>query len=147
MNDKEKYLTDMQKNLDRYQRKFENASKSVANYSAQKKDQANSEIEHLKGRLDSAQQVYGDLKKATADNWDSLKDTASEAFRDLKDGFYEYADYLSLESLGHVKDEVMDYGQERMNDLSDCIKKKPFTSAAWALGIGFILGKMMTKAK
>ena len=143
MEDKDKFMNSLENNLSRYERKISKASKAMENYPASERDSISSEIENLKEKYKDAQKVFQDMKYATEDNWNTLKDSSAEVFKALKEAFTEFSGYISLDQLNHVKEEVMDYGHEKLDDLSNCIKRKPISAALWAMGIGFMLGKIL----
>ena len=47
----------------------------------------------------------------------------------------------------NAKNEIVHYGAERAHDLEDKIKSNPFTTAAIALGVGFVVGDILSRSK
>ncbi|MGI4851734.1 MAG: hypothetical protein ACRYGR_07310 [Janthinobacterium lividum] len=143
MEDKDKFMSGLENNLSRYERKISKASKAMQNYPESERESYNSEIENIKEKYKDAQKVFQDMKYATEDNWNTLKDSSGEVLKSLKEAFNEFSGYISLDQVNQVKEDVMDYGHEKLDDLSNCIKKKPISAALWAMGIGFVLGKIL----
>lgn len=142
-NNRDKFLSSLESTLNQYERKIKKLSKNMANSTSEGKESFSQAIKNIQKKYQKAEKVYQNLKASTADNWEEIKSQASEIFDELHDAFNEITDNFSWDHLNQVTEEAMDYGQEKLDQLSDCIRKKPFTSALWALGIGFILGKML----
>ena len=147
MNDKDKFVSSMQSMVDRYGRKLKKINHTVDRYSDQEKENLKDDIEHLKSKFEEAERSFQDIKFATEENWEEIKARSAEIFQAMQGAFTEFTGSLSIEHLSQMKDDVMDYGQEKLSELSNCIKKKPISAAAWALGIGFVIGKIFTRSK
>ena len=147
MDDRQKYMGNVENTLKRYNQKLDKISKAASSYPSAERDSIHAELENVKDKFKDADKMYQDLKASTAENWDKLKDTSAEVMNALKDSFQEFSGYISLDQLNHMKDEVIDYGQEKLDYISNCVRRKPFTAACWAMAIGFVLGKMMTGSK
>jgi ElaB/YqjD/DUF883 family membrane-anchored ribosome-binding protein len=52
-----------------------------------------------------------------------------------------------MEQLSHAKDEIIDFSSEKLGEVENFIKKRPLKAAAWAMGIGFIAGLILTRTK
>ncbi|MFI0478962.1 MAG: hypothetical protein ACH349_07650 [Candidatus Rhabdochlamydia sp.] len=142
-NNRDKFLSSLESTLNQYKRKIKKFSKNMANSTSEGKESLSQAIKNVQKKYQKAEKVYQNLKASTEDDWEDIKSQASEIFDELHDGFNEITDNFSWDHLNQATEEAMDYGQEKLDQLSDCIRKKPFTSALWALGIGFILGKML----
>lgn len=142
-NNRDKFLSSLEDTLNQYEYKIKKLSKNMANSTSEGKESLSQALKNIQKKYQKAEKVYQNLKGATESNWEEIKSQASEIFDELYDAFNEITDNFSWNHLNQVTEEVMDYGQEKLDQLSDCIKKKPFTSALWALGIGFVLGKIL----
>ena len=67
----------------------------------------------------------------------------AKAFEGIKEGFREFSTLLTMEQLWRAKDEITDYGQEKIDELQECIKKRPLLTAVCALGAGLLLGTLL----
>ena len=70
-----------------------------------------------------------------------------EVFDNVKDAFYDFSNFLTMEQLYRTKDEIIDYGNDKLDEVEKLIKERPLTVAACAIGIGFLIGVLLTRSK
>ena len=66
-------------------------------------------------------------------------------FNDLKEGLGQFSHLLTMDKIIHAKDEVAEYGMEKVSEAEEYVKKNPFTSAAIALATGFAVGALVRR--
>lgn len=145
--DKEKYVKTLETSMGKYKNKLEKIDEALKNYKAHNKDHLLAERNNLKEKYKQAEDIYEKLKNSTKENFKEIKESSAEIFDALKDAFHDYSSLLTMDQLYHVKDEVVEYGSEKMTEVEDYIKQKPLVCAAWAFGIGFLVGTVLTRSK
>ncbi len=81
------------------------------------------------------------------ENYEKIKENAGEIFDDVKEGFHEFSSLLTMEQLHRAKEEIVDFGNEKLDEIQSLIKERPLTIAAWAIGIGFLIGTLWIRSK
>jgi len=147
MANKEEYIKELESNMDKYKNKISKIDSLLKNYKSDDKNNLVTESDNLKLKLQQAEQSLKKLKSATADTYETLKESSEEMWGSIKEAFHEFSSLLSMEQLIRTKDEIADYGSERIEDVQEYIKKRPLMTAAWALGIGFLVGTLLTRSK
>jgi ElaB/YqjD/DUF883 family membrane-anchored ribosome-binding protein len=142
---KQEFMNSLQETLNQYEEKISSLPQNLKNYSSQKKAHLSSGLETMKKKFEEAKKIYKKLEEATEDNWEEIKNNSLNAFEELKKTFKSSSD-SDLSPISHfneISEEVVDYAHEKINHLNEYIKARPLTAAFWALGIGFILGKVL----
>jgi ElaB/YqjD/DUF883 family membrane-anchored ribosome-binding protein len=147
MTKNEKFLKRIESSLESYKDKISKIDEVLANYKSPDKAHLVSESKKVKEALKKADIAVKKLQSSSQDTFDEIKDYALDIFDTLNESFNELSSYLTIDQLGHYKDEITTYGCDKMNEVQDYIKKNPLTCAAYALGIGFIIGKLLGRSK
>lgn len=147
MADREENLKELEAEIKKFKAKVKVIENSLKKASAQGKEKLLSEKQELQKKLKLAEDIYKKLKSAPPGNYGDIKAVSSALFDYLKGNVQGYSQLLSMDPVYKTKDEVVDFSCEKVAQVEECIKKKPLLSAACALGIGFILGKLLTRSK
>ncbi|OJW52645.1 MAG: hypothetical protein BGO67_09250 [Alphaproteobacteria bacterium 41-28] len=147
MSTKENYIKQAEKQMEKYRDKISKIDDLLKN----KKESGESELlahrENLKDKFDQAEKMLKKIKSGSEENYEKIKENATEIFESLKEAFHEFSSFLSMEQLSRTKDVVIDYGNEKLDEFQSFVKERPLTIAAWAMGIGFIIGTLFTRSK
>lgn len=147
MRKKEKYIESIENKIEKYKDKLSDVDKLMKSYKSNNKAQLEKERQNLKEKYKEAEAIFKKLKSSSQANFEDIKESSIYIFEDLKEAFEDFSDLLTLEKLYHVKDEVLDYGNEKVSEVQEYIKKKPLTCAALALGVGYLLGTLCKRSK
>lgn len=147
MTKKEKYIEDIGNKIEKYKDKLSDVDKLMKSYKAHNKVQLEKERQNLKEKYREAEAIFKKLKSSSQTNFEDIKESSTHIFEALKEAFDDFSDLLTLERLYHVKEEVVDYGNEKVSEVQEYIKKKPLTCAAIALGVGYLLGTLCKRSK
>ncbi|OJW49150.1 MAG: hypothetical protein BGO67_11360 [Alphaproteobacteria bacterium 41-28] len=147
MDKKEKFIKKTESTLEKYKDKISKIDVLLANYKSADKAQLVSESKKIKENLKKADVAFKKLQSSSQDTFEEIKEYSLEIFDKLNDSFDEFSTHLTIDQLHHYKDEIANYSCDKMNQAQDYIKKNPLTCAAYALGIGFIIGKLLSRSK
>ena len=81
---RDEYAAAMQKQLDELDVKYEELKTSAAKAEGQAKKDLEKQLEEAKVKRDAAAKKLGELKEASPDRWEKIKDGVGNAFDDLK---------------------------------------------------------------
>jgi hypothetical protein len=84
---RDEYAGAMQKQLDELDAKYEELKTSAAKAEGQAKKDLEKQLEEAKVKRDAASKKLGELKDASPDRWEKIKDGVGNAFDDLKNVF------------------------------------------------------------
>lgn len=147
MDKKEKFIKKTESTLEKYKNKISKIDTLLANYKSADKAQLVSESKKIKENLKKADVAFKKLQSSSQDTFEEIKEYSLDILEKLDDSFDEFSTHFTIDQLHHYKDEIANYGCEKMNQAQDYIKKNPLTCAAYALGIGFIIGKILGRSK
>lgn len=147
MENKEKYIKNLESNMKRYQEKIASIDSLLKGYKAHNKDHLMAGRDDFKKKLKKAEDIYKKLKSSSKENYDEIKSASLDAFDALKEASHDFSGLLTIDQLYHAKDEITEYGCEKVNQVENYIKQKPLTCAAWAFGVGVLLGTFLTRSK
>ncbi len=146
MDKKDKYIKKIESNLKKYKDKISKIDSIMTDYKSSDRKHLLSESKNIKEKLKSAEGLFEKLKNSSQQNYEEIKESSSEVFDAVNDAFGEFSTLLTMDQLNHVKEDIVDYGHDKIFQIEDCIKKNPLTCAAYALGIGFLIG-ILTRSK
>lgn len=147
MRTKQEYIEQIQNNIDKYKDKISKIDKLLENYNPNNKSELLNHRKNLKNKFEKAEGMLEKVKSAGEEEYEKIKEEASEVFDGIKEAFHEFSSFLTIEELYHVKDEIVDYGNEKLDEAQELLKQHPLTAAASALTLGFIIGSFFTRSK
>jgi len=147
MKTKEDYIEQIQKNIDKYKDKISKTDKLLENYHSNNKSELLDHRKNLKNKFEKAEGMLEKIKFAGEKEYEQIKEEASEVFDGIKEAFHEFSSFLTIEQLYHAKDEIIDYGNEKLDEAQELLKQHPLAAAASALTLGFIIGSLFTRSK
>ncbi|MBY0293261.1 MAG: hypothetical protein K2W92_08260 [Alphaproteobacteria bacterium] len=137
------YIQDMESNMEKYKNKLSKIDNFLNEYNAQDNNHLISENKSLKDTFKKGEEIFKKLKSSTEENYEEIHEAFAKSFEAIKEGFREFSTLLTMEQLYRTKDEIVDYGQEKIDEVEEYIKKHPALTAACALGIGFLVGTLL----
>lgn len=147
MSTKDDYIKQAQQSVDKYKDKISKIDNLLEKYKGEGKSDLFAHRENLKDKFDQAEKMLKKITSSSEENYEKIKETASEVFGNVKEAFHDFSSFLTLDQLSRAKDEVVDFGNEKLDEIQSYIKKRPLTIAAWAVGIGFLIGTLFTRSK
>jgi ElaB/YqjD/DUF883 family membrane-anchored ribosome-binding protein len=147
MDNKEKYTKKAKSNIDNYKNKMADLDKIMKSYKPHNKAHLESASQNLKEKYKEAEAIYKKLQSSSQENFEDIKESSAQIFDALKEAFSDFSHLLTIDQLYHTKDEIVDYGNEKVSDVQEYIKKNPLTCAGIALGAGFIIGLICKRSK
>lgn len=143
----EKFLKEIEASLNKYKKELSKLDSLLAKNKSSQKARLVSQSKKLKDNLTKAEATFEQLKSASQDKFDDTKKSFLETYNAMSEIFSDFSSHLTTDKLQHYKDEVTNYGCDKLCDAQDYIKKNPLTAAACALGVGFIIGKLLSRSK
>ena len=139
MDDKEKYLKNLKKELDKYTKQLSNIQKEFKGNTAGSVEKINQSLQEI---LREAIIAYGKLESASAAEWDPVKKITNQAFNNLRDTFQEKIN-SSTQYIQDCAEQVGDTYHEQIECVEKYVRKHPIKSLLIAVGTGFIIGKIL----
>lgn len=139
MDEKEKYLKSLKKELDQYTRKLSKIQKEFKGKTGENVEKINQSLQNI---LQEAGIAYGKLQSASAAEWEPVKAITNEAFDDLRTSFHEKIN-ASSQHIQEYAGKVEENYQEQVACVAKYVRKHPFKSLFLAVGAGFIIGKIL----
>lgn len=147
MSTKKDYIKQTQKTMDKYNDKISKIDTFLKNYKGENRSELLTHRKDLTDKLGQAEKVFKDVQSSSEDSYEKIKESATEIFENVKEAFHEFSSFLTMEQLTQAKDEIIDLSNEKLEDVQGFIKERPITAAAWAMGIGFVIGILLTRTK
>jgi len=147
MNTKESYTKKVQKQMDKYKDKLSKIDDSLKNTKSKGRAELLSQRDNLQEKFDEAEKMLKKVSSSSEEAYEKIKENAVEVFENVQDAFHEFSSFLSMEQLYRTKDEIIDYGSDKLDEAEKLIKERPLTVAACAIGIGFLIGAFLTRSK
>lgn len=141
------YIQEMESHMEKYKNKISKLEKFLNDYKSEDKAHLVSETNSLKDKLKKGEAILKKLQSSTEENYEEIREGFVKSFDAIKEGFREFSTLLTMEQLWHAKDEVTEYGQEKIDELQDYIKKRPVLIASCALGLGLLVGAFLQARK
>lgn len=127
--------------LEKYRQIINDLSDSASNNLNPKKSK------DLQKLFIDAEKAYNKLKNSAADDFEDLKEAAHEVFDHLKDELKDISQHLSTDALKEKGEELMHYGQDKLDELEDRIAERPLASVLLAFGAGLLLANLLRRSK
>lgn len=147
MQTKEKYLKDLESKMKVYKNKILEIDGLLKKSKFHNKSHLVLGNKALKDKFKQAENIFHKLKSSSKENFEEIRDSTSDIFESLKQALNDFTHLISMDEIYHAKDDIIDYGSEKISEVEDYMKKKPITCAAWAFGIGFLIGTYLTRSK
>lgn len=147
MERKNKYIKELEEKMKKYKNKISEIDAQMKQRNFRDKPHLLSGNKSLKEKYKQAEYIFKKLSSASQENFEEIMDSSVEIFDSLKEALSEFSSLLTMDPVYYAKDEIVDYGNEKIKEIENCIKKKPLACAAWAFGIGFIIGKIFPRSK
>lgn len=139
MNEKEKYLKSLKKELDLYTKELSKIQKEFKGKTGKNVEKINQSLQNI---LEEAGTAYGKLQSASAAEWEPVKAITTEAFGNLRTSFQETLN-TSVQRIQEYAENVEENCQEQLEQVAKYVRKHPFKSIFLAVGAGFIIGKIL----
>jgi ElaB/YqjD/DUF883 family membrane-anchored ribosome-binding protein len=94
-----------------------------------------------------AEKAYTKLKNSASDDFEDLKDGAHEVFDNLKTELRDISQNISVDALKEKGEELVSYGQDKLDELEDRIAERPLASVLLAFGAGLLLANLLRGSK
>ncbi|OJW50236.1 MAG: hypothetical protein BGO67_02600 [Alphaproteobacteria bacterium 41-28] len=147
MNGKENYIKQVQENMGKYKDKLSKIDELLESYKSNNKPKFLAQRNTLKDKFDQAEQMLKEITSSSEEDVEKIKENAGEIFDNLKEAFHEFSSFLTIEQLSRTKDEIVNFSNEKLDEVQNFIKEHPLTVAAWTVGIGFLIGALLTRSK
>lgn len=147
MNTKQNYINQVQKQMDKYTDKLSKIDDLLKSTKSKGRSELLSQRENLQDKFDSAEKMLKKVSSSSEEDYEKIKDNAVGVFENVKDAFHDFSNFFTLEQLYHTKDEIIDYGNDKLNEVEKFIKERPLTVAVCAVGIGFLVGAILARSK
>ncbi len=147
MNTKESYTKQVQSQMDKYQDKLSKIDDLLKSTKSKGRSELMSQRESLRDKFDEAEKMLKKVSSSSEEAYEKIKDNAVEIYENVRDAFHDFSSYLTMEQLYRTKDEIIDYGHDKLEEAEKLIKERPLTVAACAIGVGFMIGVFLTRSK
>lgn len=147
MSNKKDYIKTLETTIDKYKNKISKIDTFLENYKSDNKEHLLAERDNLKEKFAQGEKMLQKIQASSEDTYESIKEASSEIFESVKEAFQEFSHLITMEQLVRAKDEIVEYGHEKADELQDYIKNRPLATAAWAMGIGLFVGILLSRSK
>lgn len=147
MDEREKYLNDVEANLKKYKGKISKMETVAKKYSASNKDKVRAEGEAIKKKYREAENIYKKLQSSSQENFEEIKKASSEVLDSLAASLDDFAHLITLKDLVRFQERITDYSCDALSETKDCVKKHPLTVVATALGVGVLIGLLVNRLR
>jgi ElaB/YqjD/DUF883 family membrane-anchored ribosome-binding protein len=139
MTDKEKYLKNLKKELDKYTKQLALIQKDFKGKTGENVEKINQSLQDI---LDDAVIAYGKLQSASAKEWEPVKAITNEAFNNLKASLDERINASTLQ-MKEYAGQIEASCEAQLDCVATYVRKHPLKSLLYAAGAGFILGRIL----
>jgi len=147
MSTKETYTKELEKNLENYKNKISKIEGLLETYKGNNKRDLLAQKTTLEEKFEEGQEMLKKIKAASEEEYEKVRDTAVTLFDSIKEAFYDFSHFLTLEQLSRTTKELTQLGTQTVDEAQDLIKHHPFSVAAGALSLGFIVGTLFARSK
>ena len=110
------------------------------------KDNTEADIQQISHSLQSilqeAKNSYEALKSATGKEWEPMKQLAIEGFSKMRVSFDDFLHSASEEAKEYTS-KLRQATEEQLDSLRGYIQENPFKSVLIAVGLGFLIGRVL----
>ena len=147
MSAKDTYIKQLEKNLDKYKNKISKIEDLVENYKGSNRKELLNQKAELQEKFDDGKKMLKQIQGASEKEYETMKESAATLFESIKDAFYDFSHYLTLDQFSRTKKELTDLGNQTLDEAQALVKQNPLSVAAGALSLGFILGVLFARCK
>ena len=147
MDDKAKYLTEVESNLKKYKGDITKLNNIVKKYNAPNKKKVLAKDKVIKEKFKEAEAIYKKLKSSSQGNFGTIQEASSKIFSSLSENVDDFTHLVSMKDLTHLTENITDYSSERLSEMDDYIRKNPFHFVLGAFGVGILIGFFINRLK
>ena len=147
MSAKDIHTQKLEKNLENYRNKISKIEDLLEGYKGSNKRDLLDQKEVLQEKFDEGKKMLKQIQGASEKEYESMKESASTLFEGIKEAFYDFSHYLTLDQVSRTKKELAQLGSQTLDEAQDVIKHHPLAIAAGALSLGFIVGTLFARSK
>ncbi len=147
MSKRDTYINQAQKNLENYKNKISKIEDLLESYKGNNKRDLLDQKDVLQEKYEEGKNMLKQIQSASEKEYENMKEGAVNIFEGIKDAFYDFSHYLTLDQFSRTKKELMQLGNQTLDEAQDVIKHHPLTIAAGALSLGFIVGTLFARSK
>lgn len=139
MNDREKYLKSLKRELNKYSKQLSIIQKEFKGKTGENIEKITQSLQEI---LREAVIAYGRLESASAAEWEPVKAITNDAFDSLRVSFQEKVNASAHHIKGYAE-QVGETYQTELTNVAKYVRKHPLKSLLFAAGAGFIIGKIL----
>lgn len=147
MSTKENYMKQIQDQMEKYKNKLSKIDELLKNSKSKGRSELLDQRKNLQEKFDEAEDMVKKISNSSEEAYEKIKENAVEVFDSVKEAFQDFSSFCSLNHLQEAKDEMIELGSEKLDEIESLIKNRPLTAAACAMGIGFLIGALLTRSK
>lgn len=147
MSKKETYIKELETNLENYKNKISKIENLLEDYKGSNKRDLLNQKATLQEKFDDGKKMLKKIQAASEQEYEKMRESAGTIFESIKEAFYDFSHFLTLEQLARTKKELTQLGGQTVDEAQDIIKHHPLAIAAGALGLGFIVGTLLARSK
>lgn len=147
MSTKEAYIKEIEHSLENYKNKISRIEELLNDYKGNNKQELLNQKNILQEKFDDGRKMLRQIQAASEQEYEKMRDSAVTLFDSIKDAFYDFSHFLTIEQLSRAKKELSQLGSQTMDEAEDLIKHHPLSIAAGALSLGFIVGTLFARSK
>lgn len=144
---KDNYIKEIQRNLENYKNKISKIEYVLESYKGSNKTDLLAQKSALQEKYEEGEKMLKKIKDASADEYEKIQESAASLFETIKEAFYEFSHFLTMEQFMRTKKELTELGTQTVEEAQDLLKHHPLAIAAGALSLGFILGSIFARSK
>lgn len=141
------YIQEAEKRMKKYQDVLSSITKFMESRYEKKNKDIQGYEKNIAKQFSDAEKKLKDVKEAGEEEFEKVKESLGQIFDEIKGSLYDFSKYLSIDQLYKGKDELISFGNEKLEEAQQLLKNHPFMAAGSALSIGFIIGKLFGRSK
>lgn len=141
------YIQEAEKKMKKYQDVLAGISKFLESRYEKKNKDIQAYEKTLTKQFTDAEKQLTKIKDAGEDEVEKVNEALGQVFDEIKSSLYDFSKYISVDQLYKGKDELINFGNEKLEEAQQLLKNHPFMAAGSALSIGFIIGKLFGRSK
>lgn len=147
MAEKDAYTKQLEKSLENYKNKISKIEDFIENYKGSNRRELLDHKDELQAKFEEGKKMLKQIQGSSEKEYETMKESAATLFESIKDAFYDFSHYLTLDQFSRTKKELADLGNQTLDEAEALVKQNPLSVAAGALSLGFILGMLFARSK